>query len=306
MKLSKLVQLGALTFAIFLGSLNSVKAPALAENFNDVSEGTRHYMAVNYLREKGIISGYEDNSFKPKQHINRAEALKILTLASGKTTNEEIEALSLPEDDLRPFIDTPLDSWYIKYLLFAKENAIIGGYEDGSFKPEKSINLAETLKIYLESLENLEYPNAAEFLFADTPLEEWYTKYTAFAGSRGLLMINAANQIDPNQNMTRGYMAEIIYRMEKFKEGYEFGRATYYFGIPDGGNTYTTAHKTLPFGTIVEATNLANGNTVQATVTDRGPYGPGRVLDLSKTAFTQLAPLSTGVVDIQYKVIHLP
>ncbi len=306
MKLSKLVQLGALTFAIFLGSLNSVKAPALAENFNDVSEGTRHYMAVNYLREKGIINGYEDNSFKPKQHINRAEALKILTLASGKTTNEEIEALSLPEDDLRPFTDTPLDSWYIKYLLFAKENAIIGGYEDGSFQPEKSINLAETLKIYLESLQNLEYPNAAEFLFADTPLEEWYTKYTAFAGSRGLLMINAANQIDPNQNMTRGYMAEIIYRMEKFKEGYEFGRATYYFGIPDGGNTYTTAHKTLPFGTIVEATNLANGNTVQATVTDRGPYGPGRVLDLSKSAFTQLAPLSTGVVDIQYKVIHLP
>lgn len=306
MKFSKLVKLGVLTLAFSLSFSSSAKAPALAENFTDVSEGSRNYMAINYLREKGIISGYEDKTFKPKQEINRAEALKIFTLASGKITQESIDALTLPTDNIRPFTDTPLESWYIKYLLFAKENSTISGYEDGSFQPEKSINLAEGLKIYFESLDSLIYPNTSDFLFADTPADSWFANYTALAGSQGLLYINASNQIDPNQNLTRGYLAEIIYRTEKFKEGFQFGRATYYFGLPDGTNTLTTAHKTLPFGSIVEVTNLSNGKSVNATVTDRGPWGPGRVLDLSKSAFSELAPLGTGVIDIQYKVIFLP
>jgi rare lipoprotein A len=46
----------------------------------------------------------------------------------------------------------------------------------------------------------------------------------------------------------------------------------------------TAAHKTLPFGTIVEVTNLANNQTVLVKITDRGPFVKGRVIDLSKAA----------------------
>ena len=72
------------------------------------------------------------------------------------------------------------------------------------------------------------------------------------------------------------------------------GGATYY-AAPDG----TCAHRTLPFGTLVRVTNLANGRTVTCRVADRGPYVSGRILDLAKTTFAQLAPTSTGVIQVR-------
>ena len=46
----------------------------------------------------------------------------------------------------------------------------------------------------------------------------------------------------------------------------------------------TAAHKSLPFGTVVEVTNLANNQTVLVTINDRGPFVKGRIIDLSKAA----------------------
>ncbi len=59
------------------------------------------------------------------------------------------------------------------------------------------------------------------------------------------------------------------------------------------------AHRSLPFGTIVRVTNLANGKQVTVTIRDRGPYVDGRVIDLSDTAFTQLSPTSRGVLNVK-------
>jgi rare lipoprotein A (peptidoglycan hydrolase) len=58
------------------------------------------------------------------------------------------------------------------------------------------------------------------------------------------------------------------------------------------------AHRTLPRGTVVTITNVANGRTATCVVTDRGPYGGGRIIDLDDNTFAQLAPLSSGVVDV--------
>lgn len=46
----------------------------------------------------------------------------------------------------------------------------------------------------------------------------------------------------------------------------------------------TAAHKFLPFGTVVEVTNLANNQTVLVTINDRGPFVKGRIIDLSRAA----------------------
>jgi resuscitation-promoting factor RpfB len=54
------------------------------------------------------------------------------------------------------------------------------------------------------------------------------------------------------------------------------------------------AHQTLPFGTEVRITNLANGKSVTVVINDRGPFVEGRIIDLSDDAFAQLAPLSSG------------
>ena len=62
----------------------------------------------------------------------------------------------------------------------------------------------------------------------------------------------------------------------------------------------TTAHKTLPFGTRLKVTNVANGKSVIVTVNDRGPYVGGRCLDLSKGAFLKIASESAGVAQVTY------
>ena len=46
--------------------------------FSDVNVGDKHYLAIKFLKERHIIDGYEDGTFKPTQDINRAEALKII------------------------------------------------------------------------------------------------------------------------------------------------------------------------------------------------------------------------------------
>jgi rare lipoprotein A len=46
----------------------------------------------------------------------------------------------------------------------------------------------------------------------------------------------------------------------------------------------TAAHRTLPFGTVLKVTNLANGKSVKVVINDRGPYVRGRIIDLSRAA----------------------
>jgi len=59
------------------------------------------------------------------------------------------------------------------------------------------------------------------------------------------------------------------------------------------------AHQTLPKGTVVTITNLSNGATATCTVTDRGPYGDGRIIDLDKGTFAQLADPSAGIIQVR-------
>jgi len=68
-------------------------------------------------------------------------------------------------------------------------------------------------------------------------------------------------------------------------------------------NKYTGAHKTLPFGTKVRVTNLANEKSVEVTINDRGPYVDGRIIDLSKAAAEELGFLNNGLADVKLEVI---
>ena len=72
---------------------------------------------------------------------------------------------------------------------------------------------------------------------------------------------------------------------------------------------FTCASWDYPFGTILKITNLRSGKCVLAVVTDRGPskklYRKGRILDLSKSAFSQIANLKQGLVPVKIEVIKL-
>lgn len=84
------------------------------------------------------------------------------------------------------------------------------------------------------------------------------------------------------------------------------GKASYYSKRWTGRRTsngerlhhdsMTCAHRTYPFGTLLRVTNLKNGLQVVVRVTDRGPFGRGRIIDLSWGAAKKLDMLKAGVV----------
>ena len=59
-------------------------------------------------------------------------------------------------------------------------------------------------------------------------------------------------------------------------------------------NAMTAAHKTLPFGTVVKVTDQRTGKSVKVTITDRGPFHKGRIIDLSKAAAAKLGTKNAG------------
>jgi len=66
----------------------------------------------------------------------------------------------------------------------------------------------------------------------------------------------------------------------------------------------TAAHRTLPFGTVVSVTNLDNGRTVEVVINDRGPFIPGRILDLSRAAAARLGMLQRGLARVRLIVLR--
>lgn len=68
-------------------------------------------------------------------------------------------------------------------------------------------------------------------------------------------------------------------------------------------NAMTMAHKTLPFGTRVKVTNLANKKSVVVRVNDRGPSSPDRVGDLTTGAARKIGMTKAGVVDARLEVV---
>ena len=66
----------------------------------------------------------------------------------------------------------------------------------------------------------------------------------------------------------------------------------------------TAAHKTLPFGTRVKVTNTKNNKTVVVKINDRGPFVKGRIIDLSKSAFSRIGNTSAGILPVTLEVIQ--
>jgi rare lipoprotein A len=95
----------------------------------------------------------------------------------------------------------------------------------------------------------------------------------------------------------------------------EVGTCSYYADRMNGRNTASgerfdkdllvAAHRTLPFNTLVRVTNVKNNKTVVVRIIDRGPYGPGRILDISKAAARELDMVPDGVVWVSIESIGM-
>ena len=102
----------------------------------------------------------------------------------------------------------------------------------------------------------------------------------------------------------------------ELREGNVFyGEASYYAEKFHGRTTangeifdmykISAAHKTLPFNTILQVTNLENQKSIVVRINDRGPYKKGRILDLSYRAAQEIDLVSSGVVRVKVKIVKM-
>ena len=94
---------------------------------------------------------------------------------------------------------------------------------------------------------------------------------------------------------------------------YEIGKASFYAdklqsrktasGEPFNQKAKTAAHNQLPFGTKVKVTNKQNKKSVIVTINDRGPFGRGRIIDLSRFAFSRIGDTRDGILDVEIQIV---
>lgn len=176
--------------------------------FSDVSKAHPNYQAIKYLSDNGIISGYSDGTFKPGDTVNRVEALKMLMLAFGLDAG--------PAGPL-PFNDTDNAAWYASTLATALDKAIVKGYDDGSFKPANTVNKAEYLKMLFLTAGIQPGNDLSANPYDDVPKDAWYAPFAYMTNKQNLLDV-ANNRLSAGSGMTRGDVAETIYRLKYIQD----------------------------------------------------------------------------------------
>ncbi len=266
--------------------------------YSDVSEYYVFKDAIAQLTEDEVIEGYEDGTFKPEQEINRVEALKMIFEANEIELTDEDITLNFP--------DTDSSEWYAPYLKTGLSEGIVAGHDDGYFRPEDTVNRVEALKMHLL---------ASDIDFENVEGEEWYSGYLQYGIDNALIIPNEDLDYLPGNPLSRGELAELIYRFQEqpFTNQIEFGKATFYsYSFDDAGTAsgtpldtegFMAAHKTLPFGTWLRVTNLDTDLSVDVEVVDRGPYVDGRIVDLTPAAFDQIGALSAGILNVRVEVL---
>jgi hypothetical protein len=162
--------------------------PQLAFAFNDSPRTHVHADAIEYVRSEGIVTGYPDGSYRPDAQINRAEFTKIV-----------VEATRSPVEGSRCFPDVT-DEWFARYVCAARSAGIVSGYPDGMFRPANPISFVEAAKVIGNAFE----------IQAASGGDEWYEPYVLALEGRKAIPLEVQSL---DQAITRGQMAEIIYRL---------------------------------------------------------------------------------------------
>ncbi len=177
--------------ALFMPSSAFAASPSAEMPFDDVIKENTSFQAIEYLKQQGIIKGYDDKTFKPDNTINRAEFLKIV-----------VGSIMKDPQGKDCFVDVK-DEWFAKYVCAAKEKKIIEGYSDGTFKPGQNINFAEASKIVAKSFALKEGENSKN--------DPWFRKYVQPLEEKMAIPVS----IDyPEKKMTRSEMAEMAWRLK--------------------------------------------------------------------------------------------
>jgi len=195
------------SFASLIAQTPSIPKPAATENpFPDLSSNHPYFSQILELYKRRVISGYGDGTFKPDAKITRAEFIKI---ALGVTNCYDCTMPTEPQKQkympVIPFPDVRLPAWYYYCIWIAKDLAMITGYGDGLFRPERNISRAEAAAVLLRQSQ-IEIEKAPDGAYADVMDYAWYKDYVYTAVKIGLIK-ETGGYIFPDEQITRGEFA---------------------------------------------------------------------------------------------------
>lgn len=185
-------------------------------NFTDVVKSYPYYDAIQTVAQKGIMTGTKDakdsskKAFNPKTPLNRAELTAIMTRWLFPNTHASAASALTCN-----FSDVGADTWFKPSVLLACENGLVKGYEDKSFKPEKSINYAEAIKVLVEGAATFSPNNIGSVLKQEKAAQgsdPWYMPYFKTAEKTQLLSdLDLSLPLkSPTNPASRGWVAQII------------------------------------------------------------------------------------------------
>ena len=211
--------------------------------FSDVPKTNAYYEAINALADDGVLSGYEDGTFKPTNFISRTEAAVIIVRAGDLV-------LQTLKDST--YTDVANDFWGKDYIMSASEAGIIKGMGNGIFAPQSNVTRTQIIKMIVcmvgleqEATEKGGWPNGYLKVALDNKIIDIDT-YSILLGSD--------YGIDP---ATRGEVAQWIYNSRVIRGGgfkvagktYELGMAESELGTPDESMTSVYGFTWKVYGT---------------------------------------------------------
>jgi rare lipoprotein A len=141
-------------------------------------------------------------------------------------------------------------------------------------------------------------------LFVNEPPErlEWRRRHSVGAAAIGFALVIVFFASGRVPAPSRGGNAPIQSGLASWY-GRDFHGLQTAQGEPFDMNAYTAAHLSLPLGTRVRVSNLANGRAVVVRINDRGPYRRGVIIDLSRRAAGALGMVREGRVPVRVEVV---
>lgn len=198
------------------------------------------------------------------------------------------EAIKRPAEPAKTtFSDVPEPAKGSLEIDYAKSRGIIR--DEGTFRPDEPLTLGTAL-LWIFRTRNVTddpaevNPETMTGLLAHYPIAH-YTEQAAEQTVTAEELMRLMNLLDTE---LRTEDHEVSLYSEKFHgKGTAFGETFDMYAL-------TAAHRSFPSNTLVKVTNVSNGKYVIVRINDRGPYHPGRDMDLSLAAFTSIEDRSKG------------
>lgn len=168
------------------------------DGFNDLSKDHWAYNAVYGLKQKGIINGKDENSFKPNDRVTRAEFVKMVCIAKNINGGGNIE-----------FSDVSDNAWYAPYVKAAYAAGIVNGISQTDFGADIPISRQDICAV-LYRLAGTPQAEKASFADADT-IADYAQNAVGYFGSKKIVNGFENNLFKPLEYATRAQAAVIIY-----------------------------------------------------------------------------------------------